>query len=78
MSASLVKVHPSPIDNVFDKVVSSEFVSGSNQMQNTLINNYKVISSVGSYNKELYSKTPNGYGVFTSVQGTLISLDEVK
>ncbi len=61
-----------------DKAASYEFSSGSDQYQFTLLRNYKVLSSVGSYNRELVQKTPRGYRFYSSVQGILISAGEIQ
>lgn len=59
-----------------DANLASEFVSGSDQYQTTLVNRYKILSSSGSFNRDLVNKTPNGYKVYSSVQGVLISKQE--
>lgn len=50
-----------------------EFVSGSDQYELTQLRRYQVMSSAGSYNKELVAVTPRGYRIYSSVQGTIIS-----
>jgi hypothetical protein len=59
-----------------DKMNGAEFVSGSNQYDQTLLRNYKVNSSAGSITKEIRSETPRGYKMYSSVQGALISSQE--
>lgn len=66
-------VSPKPL-----ATVGNEFVSGSAQYENTLLRNYKIISSAGSYNRELVTKTPRGYRIYSSVQGSMISEDGKK
>ena len=81
LSASISDLTPkssdiaSPINKV-NTVQASEFVSGSDKYQTTLINRYKILSSAGSFNRELVNKTPKGYKIYSSVQGALISGQE--
>lgn len=56
----------------------AEFVSGSNQYEHTLLRNYKINSSAGSRTKEIQSSTPRGYKMFSTVQGELISSEEIQ
>lgn len=60
----------------FDKATGSEFVSGSNQYEHTLLRDYKINSSVGGMIKEIQSTTPRGYKVYSSVQGALLFTQE--
>jgi len=81
LQASISDLNPksdridSPIFKV-DASQASEFVSGSDQYQTTLVNRYKILSSSGSFNRELVNKTPKGYRIYSSVQGALISSQE--
>jgi hypothetical protein len=59
------------------KATGAEFVSGSNQYDHTLLRNYKINSSAGSMTQEIQSDTPRGYKMYSSVQGALISSQEV-
>lgn len=56
-----------------EKNGAGEFVSGSGQYQTTLIREYRVLSSVGSAQGELTQTTPNGYRVYFTVQGVVVS-----
>lgn len=60
----------------FDKAIGSEFVSGANQYEHTLLRDYKINSSVGGMIKEIQSTTPRGYKVYSSVQGALLFTQE--
>ena len=73
--ASITDLNPkseSP-NNKADATQTTDFVSGSDQYQTTLLNRYRILSSSGSYHRELVNKTPKGYKVYSSVQGALIS-----
>jgi hypothetical protein len=56
---------------------AAEFVSGSQQGEKT-INNYTVDVSAGAVFSKLESTTPNGYKVYSTVQGAMISEDKAK
>lgn len=62
----------------FDKATGSEFVSGSNQYEHTLLRDYRINSSVGGMIKEIQSTTPRGYKVYSSVQGALLYTQEAQ
>ena len=64
-------------ETALDKPNGAEFVSGSNQFDHTLVRNYKINSSAGSITKEIKSETPRGYKMYSSVQGALISSEEI-
>jgi len=68
---------PNPIATS-EKASGAEFVSGTDQYENSQLRNYKVVSSVGSYYGALGVKTARGYKVYSSVQGAMISKSEVK
>lgn len=55
------------------KPAGTEFVSGSGQFKNTPIRNYKSLSSVGSFQSQVIQTSPNGYKMFSSVQGVVAS-----
>jgi len=58
-----------------DKVSQAEIVSGSTQYRLTA-NNYKVSASAGSVYDRLSGETANGYKVYLTVQGQMISGDQ--
>lgn len=58
-----------------DKVSSAEIVSGSTQYRLTT-NNYKVSASAGSVYDKLSGETANGYKVYITVQGQMLSGDQ--
>lgn len=62
-----------PFIPFFQKVSGAEFVSGSTAEYQTTLNGYKVMASVGHYIPNQALKTPNGYFVFSSVQGNMLS-----
>lgn len=55
------------------QINESEFVSGSSPYEKTPQRKYKILSSAGNYQRELVSKTPRGYTIYSSVQGEMIS-----
>lgn len=80
LNASISELNPknpdgSPIFKV-DNPGGTEFVSGSDQYLMTQIRRYQIISSSGSYNREIKVNTPRGYSLYSSVQGALISGQE--
>lgn len=84
LSASIANLNQSPAPGASDhppvfKVDNpggAEFVSGSDQYLITQVRRYQIISSSGSYNREIKVKTPKGYFLYSSVQGALISGQE--
>ncbi len=58
--------------NLFQKTQGAEIVAGSNQYQNTL-NNYKVSASAGNVYDKVSGQTGNGYKVYITVQGQMLS-----
>ena len=58
--------------NLFQKAEGAEIVAGSNQYQNTL-NNYKVSASAGNVYDTVSGQTGNGYKVYITVQGRMLS-----
>lgn len=74
-SISSLNSNGSPVFKV-DNPGGTEFVSGSNQYEMTQIRRYQIISSSGSYSREIKAKTPKGYSLYSSVQGALISGQE--
>ena len=80
LNASISDLNPknpdgSPVFKV-DNPGGSEFVSGSDQYLMTQVRRYQIMSSSGSYNREIKVKTPKGYSLYSSVQGALISGQE--
>lgn len=77
-SVSVEPLVPLPsLSEIFTKMgSSSEFVSASTTPQLTALNQYSVIASVGSPSRDLVVTTPNGYKVYQTVQGTMISGDD--
>lgn len=55
------------------QINESEFVSGSSPYEKTPLRKYKILSSAGNFQRELVSKTPRGYTLYSSVQGEMIS-----
>lgn len=58
-----------------EKAQGAEIVSGSTQYRLTS-NNYKVSASAGSVYDKLRGTTSNGYKVYITVQGQMLSEDE--
>lgn len=58
-----------------EKPSGAEIVSGSTQYQLTS-NNYQVRASAGSVYDQVRGTTSNGYKVFVTVQGQMLSEDE--
>lgn len=56
-----------------DESQSSEFVSGTSQLQETPNRHYLFSASVNNFNGPLVSKTPKGYTLYSTVQGNFIS-----
>lgn len=61
-----------PSSPISQKAQLNEFVSGSSQLQVTS-GNYRVDSSFGSYTSKIEETTQDGYKVFISAQGNIIS-----
>ena len=64
----LAEVKPDPLK--LSK--GAEFVAAAQTGEKT-INGYEVDSSVGSVFSQLEAKTPNGYKVYSTVQGHIVS-----
>lgn len=78
MSASISSIDPESPSNpnpiVFkNKINGGEFVSGSGDYEYTQLRRYKVKAAVGVYYSKVYQTTPNGYRIYNSMQGSLIS-----
>lgn len=61
-----------PTSPFSQKAQLNEFVSGSGQLQVTS-GNYRVDSSFGSYTSKIEEKTQDGYTVYISAQGNILS-----
>jgi hypothetical protein len=61
----------SPILAPFLKTEGAEFVSSSLKNQTTLNNNYKISTSMGTITDKIEMQTPNGFKVYTSVEGQI-------
>lgn len=69
-----------PIDPIapiiFSKTNSLELVSGGSKYEKTPINGYKVRHSAGVLLNKQVSTTPQGYKVYTQVQGRISSEED--
>jgi hypothetical protein len=63
----------SPLRRLIGLKTKGEFVSGSTQYQTSLFNNYKLQTSLGGHEPRLRQTTVNGYKIYASVQGSLMS-----
>jgi hypothetical protein len=79
MNATISSV--SPIDAsapiIFSKTNSLEIVSGGSKYETTAISGYKVRHSVGALFSKQIATTPQGYKVYSQIQGR-ISAEEDK
>lgn len=71
LDSSLFGVNP-VAEAVFQKAQNSEIVSGSTQYRLTS-NNYLVSASAGNVYDKLSGTTSNGYKVYITVQGQMLS-----
>lgn len=72
LDSSLTGLNPIDILNPFEKSQGAEIVSGSTQYRLTN-NNYKVSASAGNVYDKLQGTTSNGYKVYITVQGQMLS-----
>ncbi|MFN8845889.1 MAG: hypothetical protein ACK5W9_03485 [Bdellovibrionales bacterium] len=64
-----VQIEP---DQIFTKTLGAEIVAGSSQYQTTS-NGYKVSASAGNVYDRVSDTTTNGFKVFITVQGQMLS-----
>ncbi len=75
LDSALFGVNPSPSLNALSKTQGAEIVSGSTQYRLTA-NNYLVSASAGSVYDKVNGTTSNGYKVFVTVQGQMLSEEQ--
>jgi len=75
IDASLKGLNPGEILNPFEKPRAAEIVSGSSQYRLTQ-NNYQVSASAGNVYDKLNGTTSNGYQVYITVQGQMLSEEQ--
>jgi hypothetical protein len=74
LDSALFGVNPVP-SLVYQKTQGAEIVSGSTQYRLTA-NNYLVSASAGSVYDKINGTTSNGYKVYLTVQGQMLSEEE--
>jgi hypothetical protein len=69
----ILNIDRGPSSSILQQVGGAEFVSSSAQYENTLLNNYHVQQSVGDFLPTLEQTSANGYKLYSTVQGQMLS-----